>query len=512
MPLIIVVYLLSAILLAVYGLNPLVMVGLYLRHRRQAEPCPELDEFPPVTVQLPIFNERYVVERLIDAAARLDYPRDRLEIQILDDSTDETTAIAAARVERYRAQGLDIQLLHRTQRRGFKAGALREGLAVAKGELIAIFDADFIPQPYFLRATVPYFLAHPRLGMVQTRWGHVNENYSRLTQAQALGIDGHFAVEQVARNRAGLLMNFNGTAGVWRRACIEEAGGWQDDTLAEDLDLSYRAQLAGWRFLFLPQVVSPAELPPQIHAFKVQQFRWAKGSIQCARKLWRHLLSSSFSPFVKAQGLLHLTNYLIHPLMLILLLTAIPLIPVRSPYLGYLAYLSIATVSPPTMYIVSQWALYPDWRRRVARLPWLVFLGTGVALNSTLAIYEALAGRESPFRRTPKFHIEGLGDRWADKPYALPFSPLALGEFALAAYALAGVAIALHVGNYFVIPYLLLYALGFGYVSLLTVLHSRPQGRSPWIRLWRAAPLLLARAAMLGLGLLYMWRDIDPGR
>jgi cellulose synthase/poly-beta-1,6-N-acetylglucosamine synthase-like glycosyltransferase len=510
-PLIVLVYLISAILLAAYGFNPLLMAVLYLRHRHRAQPRPELTEFPVVTVQLPIYNERYVVERLIDAVVRLDYPLNRLEIQVLDDSTDGTTAIARAQVERYRTQGFDIRLLHRAHRQGFKAGALREGLFRARGELIAIFDADFVPQPDFLQATVPYFLADPHLGMVQTRWGHINEEYSWLTRAQALGMDGHFVVEQTARNRAGLLMNFNGTAGVWRRMCIEEAGGWQEDTLAEDLDLSYRAQLGGWRFLFLPQVVSPAELPPQIHAFKVQQFRWAKGSIQCAVKLWRRLLAAPFPLFVKVQGLLHLTNYLVHPLMIILLLTAIPLIPVRSPYLAYLTCLSVVTVGPPIMYALSQWAITPDWRRRLARLPWLVLLGTGIALNNALAIYEALTGRESPFKRTPKFRIEGVGDRWADKSYALPFSPLALGELALALYAGCGVFIALARGNTFVIPYLMLYALGFGYVSLLTIAHSMPR----WGRRRAIRSPLVARI-MLGLVLLQLVvgavRDTLSGR
>lgn len=477
MPVLFAIYLIAAILLAVYGLNSLVMVALYLRRRGPISPPPPLATFPLVTVQLPIFNELYVVERLIDAVAALDYPRDRLEIQVLDDSTDETTAIARARVAIHRARGVNIHLLHRRCRDGFKAGALREGLAMAHGEFIAIFDADFQPPPGFLRSILPYFQLDPRLGLVQARWGHLNAGYSWLTRAQSLGIDGHFVVEQTARNRNGLWMNFNGSAGVWRRACIESAGNWQADTLAEDLDLSYRAQLAGWRFLFLPHVVAPAEVPPQIQAFKAQQFRWAKGSIQCACKLGGNLLAAPCSPFVKLQGFIHLTNYLAHPLLVILLLTAVPLMNLRHVLLTALAYLSIATVGPPTLYTLALRTLYPDWRRRLVYLPWLMLLGTGIALSNSLAICEALAGRPSPFSRTPKFGVESHADGWADKPYALHFSPVALGELALSAYAVGGIVLAVARGNPYIIPYLLLYALGFGYVGLLTVLHSLPELR-----------------------------------
>ncbi len=473
MPILLTVYLVAAVWLAIYGLNSLVMVALHLRQRGPA-PAPPLTTYPFVTVQLPIFNELYVVERLIDAVAALDYPRERLEIQVLDDSTDETTAIARARVAAYQARGVNIYLIHRRHRAGFKAGALRDGLAIARGEFIAVFDADFQPHPDFLRLILPHFQTDPRLGLVQARWGHLNASYSSLTRAQSLGIDGHFAIEQTARNRNGLWMNFNGSAGVWRRTCIESAGNWQADTLAEDLDLSYRAQLAGWRFLFLPDVVAPAEVPPQIHAFKAQQFRWAKGSIQCARKLWRDLLTAPRSPFVKLQGFIHLTNYLAHPLLVILLLAAVPLMDQRHALLTALAYLSIATVGPPALYTLALRSLYPDWRRRLLHLPWLMLLGTGIALSNSLAIYEALAGHSSPFKRTPKFHVETAADRWSDKSYALPFSPLALGELALAVYALGGIILALAWGNLFIVPYLLLYALGFGYVGVLTVLHSLP--------------------------------------
>jgi cellulose synthase/poly-beta-1,6-N-acetylglucosamine synthase-like glycosyltransferase len=352
-------YVVAGVWLAVYGLNGLVLAGLYLYHRhdRMRQPTCQPSRYPLVTVQLPIYNERHVIERLIDAVAGIDWPRDRLQIQILDDSADETTTLALARVEHLKRRGLDIALIRRLDRSGYKAGALAVGLTYARGEFIAVFDADFIPPPGFLRQTIPAFLDRPQLGMVQTRWAHLNADYSLLTRAQSLALDGHFVVEQTARNRSGLLMNFNGTAGVWRRTCIEASGGWSDDTLSEDLDLSYRAQLAGWDCLYLPDV-SAAELTPQLAAFKRQQFRWAKGSIQCLRKLWPSLVEKGHqpsnstgtrnAPHVREHGgplsprrltagqktaaLVHLSSYLAHPLMLVLLVLS-PLFLTASPHL-----------------------------------------------------------------------------------------------------------------------------------------------------------------------------------
>jgi cellulose synthase/poly-beta-1,6-N-acetylglucosamine synthase-like glycosyltransferase len=325
-----IVYAGAALLLAMYALNSWILTFLFLRHRQDSEPRPELQHFPRVTVQLPIFNESLVVERLIDSVVQLAWPRDRLQIQVLDDSTDETTAIAQARVDALRAQGVDIELVHRTDRAGFKAGALKEGLKSATGEFIAIFDADFVPDPDWLRKTIPHFSSRPRLGMIQTRWAHLNRDYSLLTHAQAIALDGHFVVEQAARHRSGLLMNFNGTAGVWRKSCIADAGGWHGDTISEDLDLSYRAQLRGWECLYLPDVAAPAEIPPQLAAFKRQQFRWAKGSIQCLKKLVRPVTVARLPFIVRWQALVHLSTYLIHPLMLTLLLVSLPLMLVAG--------------------------------------------------------------------------------------------------------------------------------------------------------------------------------------
>jgi len=465
-------YLVATALLAVYGLNSLVLTWLYLRHRRENAPCPPLAETPAVTVQLPIYNELYVVERLIDAIVRLEYPRDRLQIQVLDDSTDETTAVARARVDFYRAQGIDIELIQRAERTDFKAGALQHGLTMAKGEFIVIFDADFVPGSDFLAKTVPYFLERPRLGVIQTRWGHINADYSPLTRAQAIALDGHFVVEQTARNRSGLFMNFNGTAGIWRRECIEASGGWQGDTISEDLDLSYRAQLSGWGFLFLPDVLSPAEIPPQINAFKRQQFRWAKGSIQCALKLWRLVLKAPVSIFKRVQAMIHLTSYLVHPLMLFLCLSSLPLILWKGGGRLPLAYFSLASLGPPLLYALSQYSLYPDWLKRFTYFPVLVFLGTGIALNNTRAVWEALTRRQNGFRRTPKFCLEERKDRWAGRRYSLSFDWMTLGEFSLGLYAALTTWVAFQQGNYYALPFFLLYVGGFGYAAFCSLWHS----------------------------------------
>jgi len=467
-------YILAAVLLAIYGINELILTFLYyLRRRGERMPLPEVVDWPHVTVQVPTYNERYVIERVINAVAALDYPRDRLQIQILDDSGDETTARAALRVAWHRTRGVDISLRHRRERHGFKAGALQAGLADARGEIIAIFDADFVPSPDFLRRTVPHFVAQPKLGFVQTRWSHLNRDYSVITRAQALALDGHFVVEQTARHRSGLFMNFNGTAGLWRRTCIEDSGGWRGDTVCEDLDLSYRAQLAGWQTLYLPDVEAPAEIPAQITAYKRQQFRWAKGSIQCARLLRAEVLGSRESLFKRIEGILHLTGYFVHPLMILMLLTSIPLLfwnwSVHLP----LAYLSLASLGPPILYAASQRALHADWKRRYRLLLMLMLLGTGVAVSNCVAVYEALAGHPNRFRRTPKFGLENRRDRWAGKDYVLSaITPTVLAELALSFYAGSGIAIALHKGNLFAVPFLLLYACGFGYVGLLTLFHS----------------------------------------
>lgn len=472
-----------AILLAAYGANALLLTLLYLRRRRQepAQP-PAPHQWPAVTVQLPIFNELHVVERLIEAVAALDYPRDRLQVQVLDDSSDETTALATAYVEQCRAAGLDIQLLHRIERPGYKAGALAAALEQVRGDFIAIFDADFVPAPDFLRRTLPYLAANPKLGFLQARWTHLNDGYSLLTRAQALALDGHFVVEQTVRQRSGWFFGFNGTAGLWRRTCIDQSGGWQADTLCEDLDLSYRAQLAGWQGLYLPDVAAPAEIPPQLMAFKRQQARWATGSIQAFRKLAGKVARSGRPPATRLEGLLHLGAYFCHPLLLLLLLLTLPLLwfgdTTDNPLRWLLTYVGLASAGPPLLYAVSQWELYrgrpgrEGWLARLATLPLLVLLGTGIAASNTGAVLRGLANRPAAFRRTPKFHLQEQDDRWQDKRYALPLSGVVLGELALAAYATLTVVVALLNGHWYAVPFLMLYVLGFGMVAALGLLQG----------------------------------------
>ncbi|MCI0484350.1 MAG: glycosyltransferase family 2 protein [candidate division NC10 bacterium] len=481
-----VLYFTALILLFLYGINCYVMIHL---HRRRVKQMLQADEevwrrwqqtaqdLPVVTVQLPIYNERYVVQRLIDAVARIEYPRERLEIQVLDDSTDETTAIAAELVEAHRRAGTDITLLHRTARTGYKAGALRDGLAGARGEFIAIFDADFVPTPDFLIKTLPFFQDHA-IAMVQVQWGHINRDYSLLTLVQSIGIDGHFWVEQAARCWSGLFMNFNGTAGIWRRTAIEDAGGWQADTLTEDLDLSYRAQLKGWRMKFLPQVVCPAEVPVQLTGARSQQHRWAKGSIQTARKLVPSILKADLPLFTKYQAVFHLTNYMVHPLMLLVVLSA-PLLlqserflTVREHLFAVAAFFSVATLGPSSMYLYAQKDLYPDWMRRLWAFPALLVFGTGIALSNTKAILEALLNVRGTFIRTPKFRIEKRSDTWVGKRYRAPVPWLSLLEALLALYCVYGVSLFLKRGTYLVDPFLLIYALGFATVAGMSAWES----------------------------------------
>ncbi len=471
--------------LMLYGVNCYVMLAIHRRAttamaQQGAAPAPTRQPIPPsypqVTVQLPVYNERYVLQRLVEAVTRLDYPRHCLEIQILDDSTDTTTLLAAQLVAHYRQQGFRITLQHRQQRAGYKAGALAEGLQTTTGEFIAIFDADFVPQPDFLQQTLPWF-AERCVGMVQARWGHLNRTYSLLTLAQSFGIDGHFWVEQTARNNAGWFMNFNGSGGIWRRTAIDDSGGWQGDTLTEDLDLSYRAQLRGWRLQFAPQVVCPAEVPVQMSGVKSQQHRWAKGSIQTALKLLPRVLRSHFSLGVKYQAVMHLTNYLVHPFMLCLALTT-PLLllqqgglytaPVPVAFLALVA-MAVATCGPMSLYLYAQQQLYTDWHRRPLALLTLMILGTGIAASNTRAVLEALCRIQSAFVRTPKFHIERGVDTWRGKQYFAAFSWSSLAEILLMLYSAYGVSLAWSHGVYGLLPFQGLYTLGFAGVAGLSL-------------------------------------------
>ncbi len=470
------IYILASVCLTIYGLNALLYAFLFWRGRNRASsPVPAFgaNPAPRVTVQLPIYDELYVVERLIDAAAALDYPRDRLQIQVIDDSDDETTQIAQARVDYHLKRGVNIELRRRADRRGFKAGALAAALPFATGEFITIFDADFVPPRSYLQQMLPPLVQDERVGLVQARWGHLNAPYSALTRVQAIALDGHFVVEQNVRSQQQWFMNFNGTAGVWRRACIERAGGWQADTLSEDLDLSYRAQFDGWKFLFLNQVVAPAELPPQVHAAKRQQFRWAKGSTQCLLKFARRLATAPIPLVKRLEALIHLSGYVFQTLMLVMLLALVPLTLTRTEFPAFLAYFSLASFGPPLLYTLSQRALYPDWAARLGYFPLLLLLGIGLSFNNGLAVLEALLGRPSTFRRTPKFNVREAEERWTQKQYTLGFGWETLGEMALVVYALIGSVGAWETGQVWMMPFMGLYALGFGYVAGVSLWHSR---------------------------------------
>jgi cellulose synthase/poly-beta-1,6-N-acetylglucosamine synthase-like glycosyltransferase len=461
-------YVLCAILLTLYASGEIILLIAYWRYRHRQLPIPDVRQWPTVVIQLPIYNERYVVERLLNAIAALDYPRDRLSVQLLDDSTDETTGIAAAQINALRAAGLNIAHIQRENRQGYKAGALAYGLTLTDAELAVVLDADFVPAPDFLRRTVPYLAADPGLGMVQTRWGHLNPFSNLLTLGQTLALDGHFVVEQTARSRAGWLMSFNGSGGVWRTQCIRDAGGWRDLTLTEDLDLSYRAQLAGWRFLYLPDVVVPGELPPQMAAYKQQQARWAKGSTQCLGFIIPPLWRSSFTLWQRFMATLHLCQYIPHPLMVILLLLTPPLLLTHAIEKLPLSLLGVVGLGPPFVYVVSQRTLYTDWKRRMLAFPVLLALGTGIAWSNTRAVVGGLLGRRGEFRRTPKF-----ARGWQGSRYALHFDPSVWVELALASYAFWGVWLALRI-NPALVPYLSVYGFAFGLVALWS-LHDRWQ-------------------------------------
>ncbi len=489
--LVVALYYLVLAILAFYGVHRLVLVAIFLAHRRRLVHVPVLQPlvWPRVTVQLPIYNERYVAGRLLDAVARLEYPRDRLEVQVLDDSTDDTSELVAERVAFWRARGLEVQHLRREGRDGFKAGALAAGLAQARGELLAIFDADFVPAPDFLLRAVPSF-TDPAVGVVQARWEHLNRASSLLTRAQAVLLDGHFVVEQAARAAAGCFFNFNGTAGIWRRQAIVEAGGWTQDTLTEDLDLSYRAQLAGWRFRFLSEVTVPAELPVDVHAFKRQQFRWAKGSVQTARKLLPRLLAAPLPKRVKLEAAIHLTNNASYPLMVLLALLLFPamllrraLEPGRWLALDLPLFLG-ATAAVIAFYLVSQAVAVGDWRRGVRVLPAVLGLGIGLAVNNARAVLEGLCRDGGIFERTPKYRLEGGGGEWRRLRYRARRGGAIWLEVTLAAYLAVSAAAAVRLGMWWALPFLYLFLQGSVYIVCLSAAGGRPW--QAWRR-WRVS-------------------------
>jgi cellulose synthase/poly-beta-1,6-N-acetylglucosamine synthase-like glycosyltransferase len=483
-------YFIVMLILAFYGLHRYQLVWLYYRNKRKAShsstPPARFDEsdLPFVTIQLPIYNEQYVIDRLMEACCRIEYPRDRFEIQLLDDSTDETVDVAKEIVARYTAGtgGLTpqpVHYLHRTNRHGYKAGALEEGLKSAKGEFVAIFDADFVPPADWLMKVIHHF-AEPGVGMVQTRWTHLNRNYSFLTQVEAILLDGHFVLEHGGRSRAGVYFNFNGTAGMWRRIAIDEAGGWQHDTLTEDTDLSYRAQLKGWKFKYLQDVECPAELPIEMTAFKTQQARWAKGLIQTGKKILPTVLASDVPWHTKLEAWYHLTANISYPLMIILSVLLMPAMIIRSwqgptqMLLIDLPLFMASTMSVSSFYLTSQRELFPrSWWKTFLYLPCLMALGVGLTITNAKAVLEALVGHKSAFARTPKYNVAKKGEKSQAKKYRKRLGIIPWIELAIGVYFAGTVWYAISTENYFTVPFLLLFVFGYWYTGLLSLLQGR---------------------------------------
>ncbi|MEI8314042.1 MAG: cellulose synthase family protein [Verrucomicrobiota bacterium] len=483
--------------LACYGLHRYVMIFLYYKYRKQKIlPIGQFQTLPHVTVQLPLYNEMYVADRLLNAIAALDYPMDKLEIQVLDDSTDETTAIVTQKVTELRRRGFDIAHVQRRNRQGYKAGALQNGLRLSHGEFVVIFDADFVPQPELLRQTIQYF-TDPSIGMLQTRWGHLNEAYSLLTRVQSILLDAHFLIEQTARSRSGRFFNFNGTAGIWRRSCIDAAGGWQADTLAEDLDLSYRAQIKGWKFLFLPDVVTPAELPVEMNAFKTQQHRWAKGSAQAMKKILPKLWRAEVPIKIKLEGTVHLTSNLGYLMLLTLCLLfrsaayagaheATGGNETTKLFLVDIPLFFAATVSVTAFYFCAQIELHVKWWKRLLYMPLMMAVGVGLSINNARAVLEALLNRPSEFVRTPKAGVRQRGEPWRGIQYRslrgiVPYVEIGFGlYFAYFMYD------AVNRGQWISAVFVLVSLVGFFYVGILSLIPSNG--------IFRRSPVVLGPA------------------
>ena len=481
-------YFFVMVVLSIYGIHRYTMCYRYFKYKKNYDPNPprHFDELPRVTIQLPMYNEEFVIERLIEAVCAMEYPRERLEIQVLDDSTDESQHVARQIVERYAALGNPIEYIHRTNRHGFKAGALDEGLKVSKGEFVAIFDADFVPPKDWIMKVIHHF-AEPDVGMVQTRWGHLNRNYSLLTKVEAILLDAHFIIEHGSRVRTGEFFNFNGTAGMWRRQAISDGGGWQHDTLTEDTDLSYRSQMAGWRFKYLPEVECPSELPIEMTAFKTQQARWAKGLIQVSIKLLPRIMSSDLSRKEKIESIYHLTANIAYPLMVVMTALLIPSIICRS-YQGWMQMLLIdvplfvaSTASIAVFYAMSQRELFPQtWKKSILYLPMLMAIGIGLTVTNSKAVMEALFGVQSAFVRTPKFAVAKKGDKSKANKYRKRLKLAPYIELALGAWFMLAIIYTVYNNNYFTAPFLILFVVGFWYTGFMSIFQGRFAG-------WRAS-------------------------
>jgi cellulose synthase/poly-beta-1,6-N-acetylglucosamine synthase-like glycosyltransferase len=477
--LVIALYLLVLGILGVYGFHRGHLLMLYWLHRKRApKPPARFEELPAVTVQLPMFNELYVADRLIQSVADLDYPKDKLEIQVLDDSTDETVEIAKAKVAELQAKGYDAVYIHRTDRTGYKAGALEAGLHVAKGDFLLVFDADFVPTKSIIKDLVHHF-TDAKVGMVQARWGHLNRDYSMLTRVQSMMLDGHFVVEHIARNRSGRFFNFNGTAGIWRKATIIDAGGWQHDTVTEDMDLSFRAQLRGWRFVYVPDALAPAEVPCEMNSFKTQQFRWAKGSAQTAKKLLPMVLRAKIPLKVKIECVFHLTNNFAYLFLVVLACLQLPNMLLRrtidNPELLLLDVPLFAGTcgSIVLFYLTTHRALYGDLWEAVKRLPLMMALGIGLSINNARAVVEGLFGKDLTFVRTPKHGVTQRTQGWRFKRYKAGKAFHSLVEIAFGLYFLITIVLAVITGSWITIPFLVLFMVGFLYVGSLSLFQVR---------------------------------------
>ena len=469
-------FIISAIIITAYTCNFFYLAFLS-RKRRDVLSTSDLGT-PSITIQLPIYNEKYVAKRLVDAICNLDYPKEQMKIMVLDDSDDDTVELLRTIVDDYRKQGFLIEHVRRGTRKGYKAGALKHAMQTTDSEFVAIFDADFIPPTWFLKRAIPHF-SKPNIGLIQCRWGHVNENYSTITQVQALSLDFHFLIEQKAKSNSHLFMNFNGTAGIWKRECIEDAGGWHTATLVEDLDLSYRAQMKGWKCVFLPDIVVDAELPAQMNAAKRQQFRWAKGSIQCAIKLLFGIaVKRKVAVEAKIQAFIQLTRHIVYPLMLIQFL-ALPILLAGQVNLYVISFLPAITIAAylamgPGAYIMIIQSMYhKSWKSKAKILPALLIYNAGLSVNNTVAVFDAVLGKKNEFLRTPKYGIITKDDDWRDKAYNLPFSQTTLLEIFFGVYGIMGIFISIFSNNPVFVPIIGLQTIGFFYIAYMSISHSR---------------------------------------
>ena len=469
-------FIISAIIITAYTVNFYYLA--FLSRKRKDVPVSTDWGTPSVTIQLPIYNEKYVAKRLVDAVCNLDYPKNKMRIMVCDDSDDETVELLREVVDNYKVQGFQIEHVRRGTRKGYKAGALKHAMQTTDTDLVAIFDADFIPPTWFLKRAIPHF-SKSNIGLVQCRWGHVNENYSTITQVQALSLDFHFLIEQKAKSNSHLFMNFNGTAGIWRRTCIENAGGWHTATLVEDLDLSYRAQMKGWKCVFLPDVVVDAELPAQMNAAKRQQFRWAKGSIQCAIKLLSDItLKRKVALEAKIQAFIQLTRHIVYPLMLIQFL-ALPVLlaaEINLYVVSFLPAITLATylaMGPGAFIVIIQGMYGKSWKSRAKLLPALLVYNAGMSVNNTVAVFDAVLGKKNEFLRTPKYGIITKDDDWRNKAYNLPFTQTTLLEIFFGVYGIMGIFISIFSNNPIFVPIIALQTIGFFFIAYMSLSHTQ---------------------------------------